>query len=148
MKFILSRDFSFFLATNTSREQICQPMNPYTETEEVLYENTKTYQFQPIEQDSISSQSNTSHSIQRPIPVSNYPINSSTIERPKKPYTFHAKRNSTMNIDSSIRSYGLTRSITSDHLATNPPNRLYYYPSVQDVLDALNRRSFDKESFV
>ena len=140
MKFILFLSrflslFFFFLATNTSHEQIWQPMS---QNKEVLYENTKPYQFQPIEQDSISSQSNTSHSIQRPVPI----------ERAKKPYTFQTKRNSTMNIDSSVRSYGLPRSLTSDHLANNSSNRLYYYPSVQDVLDALNRRSFDKESFV
>jgi hypothetical protein len=42
--------------------------------------------------------------------------------------------------------------MTSDQIGINQNsthnNKLYYYPSVQDVLDALNRRSFDKESFV
>jgi len=122
---------------------------------QILYENISSYQFQPIDHDfssnSTLSQINNSHSIQRPIPISNYQSNT-VIERPKKPpqqqYNFHTKRNSTVNLDTTIRSYALPRSMTSEHLANNPPNRLYYYPSVQDVLDALNRRSFDKESFV
>ncbi len=129
-----------FSATNTTsyhedNNEIWQPMNKYNHNQ-VLYENINAYQFQPINQDcssnSNSTQVNNSHLIQRPIPISNYQI----------------KRNSTMNIDSTIRSYGLSRSITSDQLANHSTNRLYYYPSVQDVLDALNRRSFDKESFV
>jgi hypothetical protein len=118
---------------------------------QILYENISSYQFQPIDHDfssnSTSSQTNNSHLIQHPIPISN-----TGIERPKKQpqYVLQTKRNSTVNIDSTIRSYGLSRSITSDHLANNnnTTNRLYYYPSVQDVLDALNRRSFDKESYV
>jgi hypothetical protein len=110
----------------------------------ILYENSSSYQFQPIDQDfssnSTFSQLNNSHLIQRPIPI----------ERPKKPsqYALQAKRNSTVNLDTTIRSYGLPRSMTSDQLANNTPQRLYYYPSVQDVLDALNRLSFDKESYV
>lgn len=78
---------------------------------------------------------NTSHPIQRPIPVSHRPNS-----------TNPNKRNST------IRSSGLPRSITSDHLASHPipppSSRLFTYPSVQDVLNALNQRSFEKESYV
>jgi len=100
--------------------------------------NLSSYQFQPIDQDFSSnsrlSQLNNSHLIQRP-------------EKPLQ-YSLQAKRNSIVNIDPTIRSYGLPRSVTSDQLANNIPQRLYYCPSVQDVLDALNRRSFDKESFV
>lgn len=139
---------SFFLATNTSYHEdnndIWQPMN---NNNQILYDDTNSYQFQPINQDYssnlTSSQINNSHLIQRPVPISNN-------ERSKKSsqYSFQAKRNSTVNIDTTIRSYGLPRSMTSEHLANNTPNRLYYYPSVQDVLDALNRRSFDKESYV
>jgi hypothetical protein len=121
-------------------------MNKYNNNQ-VFYENINAYQFQPIDQgcssNLTSSQINNSHSIQRPVPISNSQTNTN-IERPKK----QAKRNSIVNIDSTIRSYGIPRSVTSDHLANHPTNRLYYCPSVQDVLDALNRRSFDKESFV
>jgi hypothetical protein len=110
----------------------------------ILYGKESPYQFQPIDCDfssnSTSSQINNSHLIQRPIPISN----------PKKSpqYVLQTKRNSTANIDTTIRSSGIPRSVTSDHIASNTTNRLYYYPSIQDVLDALNRRSFDKESFV
>ena len=106
--------------------------------ERYLHENTSTYQFQPIDRSCSSSQINNSHLIQRPVPISSTPKTTSQ----------QYKRNSTINIDTTIRSYGLPRSVTSDHLSNNRPNRLYYYPSVQDVLDALNHRSFEKESFV
>lgn len=105
------------------------------------------------------------HSVKRPVPLNN--VHSSTvIERPKKyhqpQYVLSTKRNSTAGIhpvemsDSVTTSFNLPRSMTSDQLGANSTsnnrtttnNRLYYYPSVQDVLDALNRRSFDKESFV
>ena len=113
-------------------------MNKYNQNQ-VLYENITAYQFQPIDQDcstnSTSSQKNPSHLIQRPVPIQ---TNANT-----------KKRNSTADINAPIRSYGgLPRSVTSDQLVNHTTNRLYYYPSVQDVLDALNRRSFDKESFV
>jgi len=107
------------------------------------------------------------HLLKRPIPVANYHSNS-IIERSQKKYhNYHSpqqqthqyvlstKRNSSIHpsdIDSTSRSYTLPRSITTDQIGSNQQttttNRLYYYPSVQDVLDALNRRSFDKESFV
>ncbi len=136
--------YFFSLATNTTSyheedtNEIWQPMNKYNQNQ-VLYENINAYQFQPIDQDcssnSTPSQGNpTSHLIQRPVPVQ---TNTNT-----------KKRNSTVDINATIRSCGLPRSITSDRLVTHTTNRLYYYPSVQDVLDALNRRSFDKESFV
>ncbi len=144
----------------------------------MLYENASTtlhndYQFEPIDHDfpslDISTmpssaittphQANKAHLIKRPVPITNYHSNS-IIERPRKyqqqqQYVLTTKRNSTINtsdIDSTTRSYTLPRSMTSDQIgnkqnSTNH-NRLYYYPSVQDVLDALNRRSFDKESFV
>ena len=116
-------------------------------------ETNNSYQFQPIDQDFPSNSTtspsiNSSHSIQRPIPISHHPPPRpmSTIECSKK---HSAKRNSTIYIDTTIRSAGFPRSMTSDHLASHPPsNRLYYYPSVQDVLNALNQRSFEKESFV
>jgi hypothetical protein len=129
----------------------------------ILYENASTllhnknYHFQPINQgfpsnSAISSQTNHSNLIQRPIPISTYRSNASIQQQQ---YTLQTKTNSTVNIntsdiDTTIRSYVLPRSITTDQIAinTNTTNRLYYYPSVQDVLDALNRRSFDKESFV
>jgi hypothetical protein len=143
----------------------------------MLYENASTtlhndYQFEPIDHDfpsidigtipssaiSTPHQGNHVHVIKRPIPVNNYHSNP-VIERPKKyhqqQYVLTTKRNSTINqsdIDSTSRSYTLPRSMTSDQITNNNNsthnNRLYYYPSVQDVLDALNRRSFDKESFV
>ncbi|CAF1564560.1 unnamed protein product [Adineta ricciae] len=111
------------------------------------------------------------HAIKRPVPINNYHSNP-IIERPKKyhqqQYIVTTKRNSTINpsdFESTTHSYTLPRSITSDQIASNGSNntnnnmnssnnrsahsnRLYYYPSVQDVLDALNRRAFDKESFV
>jgi hypothetical protein len=132
------------------------------------------YQFEPIDHDfpsidigtmpssaiTIPHQTTNAHLVKRPIPKTNYHSNS-IIERPKKyhqqQYVLTTKRNSTVNssdMDSTTRSYTLPRSITSDQISTNQHstnnnnNRLYYYPSVQDVLDALNRRSFDKESFV
>jgi len=111
----------------------------------VLYENASTnYHFEPIDHDfsstSTLTQTNNSHLIQRPIPLANYPI----IERPnKQQYVSQTKRN--LN----IQSYALPRSMTSGHLGNNhTTNKFCYYPSVQDVLDALNRSSFDKESFV
>lgn len=149
----------------------------------MLYENASTilhndYQFEPIDHDfpSIevgtmpSSAISTPHRpssanlIKRPVAVNSHHSNT-VVERPKKyhqqPYVLSTKRNSTMAInpsemDSAGHSYGLPRSVTTDHLVMNhnatnrstTNNRLYYYPSVQDVLDALNRRSFDKESFV
>jgi hypothetical protein len=143
----------------------------------MLCENASTilhndYQFEPIDHDFPSidigtmpssaittpHQTTNGYLVKRPVPITNYHSNP-IIERPKKyqqqPYVLTTKRNSTINssdIDSTTRSYTLPRSMTSDqigpiqHSTTN--NRLYYYPSVQDVLDALNRRSFDKESFV
>ena len=113
--------------------------------------HNKNYHFQPIDQDFSSiSAASSSNLIQRPIPISNYRSNTSLQQ-----HTLQTKRNSTVNINSSdidttIRSYVIPRSITTDQIAitNNATNRLYYYPSVQDVLDALNRRSFDKESFV
>lgn len=136
------------------------------------------YQFEPIDHDfpsldigtMPSSAKTTPHQItnaqllKRPVPRTNYHSNP-IIERPKKyqqqqqqqhqQYVLTTKRNSTINpsdIDSTTRSYTLPRSMTSDQIGANlnstTNNRLYYYPSVQDVLDALNRRSFDKESFV
>jgi hypothetical protein len=134
---------------------------------QILYEDASTilqnknYQFKPIDHDfssnSTSSQIDNSHLIQRPIPISNYSSNT-VIERPKtsqQQYVLQTKRNSALNInpsdiDSTIRSYALSRSMTSDQLANNnnTTKRLYYCPSVQDVLDALNRRAFDKESYV
>lgn len=134
------------------------------------------YQFEPIDQDFPSIDMgtmpsstitaphhlNNGYSIRRPMPITNYHSNP-TMERSKKyrqqNYVLTTKRNSTINasdIDSTARSYTLPRSMTSDQIASNcqststgtTNNRLYYYPSVQDVLDALNRRSFDKESFV
>jgi hypothetical protein len=154
---------SSFPATNTSyyehENDIWQPMN---NNNRILYENASAtlpnnYHFQPIDHDfsSISPlyPTNNSQLIQRPIPMSNHHSNTVT-ERPKsqQQYVLQTKRNSTVNINSSdtnptMRSYGLPRSITSDHLA-NTTNRSYHYPSVQDVLDALNRRSFDRESYV
>ena len=90
---------------------------------EQIWQPMNSYQFQPISPPPM----NTSH----PIPVSHRPnsINPN-------------KRNST------IRSSGFPRSITSDHLSTPPSTRLFTYPSVQDVLNALNQRSFEKESYV
>ncbi|CAF3724556.1 unnamed protein product [Adineta steineri] len=133
------------------------------------------YQFEPIDHDfpsidistmpssaiSTPHQVNNPHVIKRPVPINNYHSNP-VIERPKKyhqqQYVITTKRNSTINpsdFDSTTRSYTLPRSMTSDQISNNNNNnsstnnnRLYYYPSVQDVLDALNRRSFDKESFV
>jgi hypothetical protein len=134
------------------------------------------YQFEPIDHDFPSIdigtmpssaittpyQTNNPQLIKRPVPMTNYHSNP-IIERPKKyhqqQYVLTTKRNSTINtsdMDSTTRSYTLPRSITSDQIRntnnstnrTSTHNRLYYYPSVQDVLDALNRRSFDKESFV
>ncbi|CAF4197362.1 unnamed protein product, partial [Rotaria magnacalcarata] len=109
-------------------------------------------------------QTTNGNSIKRPAPITNYNSNPA-IARPKKyqqqqqqqqHYVLTTKRNSTINasdIASTARSYTLPRSVTTDQITNNNNsakhnNRLYYYPSVQDVLDALNRRSFDKESFV
>ncbi|CAF4180815.1 unnamed protein product, partial [Rotaria sp. Silwood2] len=171
-------------ATNTSyhedneNDDIWRQMN---NNNRMLCENASTilhndYQFEPIDHDfpsidvstipssaiSTPYQANNPHSIKRPVPINNYYSNP-VIERPKKyhqqQYILTTKRNSTINpsdIDSTARSYTLTRSLTTDQIgntnnSTNRStnnNRLYYYPSVQDVLDALNRRSFDKESFV
>jgi hypothetical protein len=144
---------------------------------QMLYENASTilhndYQFEPIDHDfpsldistmpssaiSTPHQTNHAHLIKRPVPLNNHHSNS-IVERPQKyhqqQYVLTTKRNSTINasdIDTTTRSYTLPRSMTTDQLGNNNNlmhnNRLYYYPSVQDVLDALNRRSFDKESFV
>lgn len=136
------------------------------------------YHFEPIDHDfpsievgtvpssamSAPNQPECANVVQRPVPINNR-LSNTVIERPKKynqqPYIINTKRNSTVGInptdsDSTTQSYTLPRSITSDQIANNQTtsnrsttnNRLYYYPSVQDVLDALNRRSFDKESFV
>jgi len=93
-----------------------------------------TNQFQPIDHEYHPMKINNSHSIHRPIPISH-----------STKYNF-----STFNLDTTVRSCSnFPRSATSDQLANHSTNkRLYYYPSVQDVLDALNRSSFDKESFV
>ncbi|CAF4836250.1 unnamed protein product, partial [Rotaria sp. Silwood1] len=171
-------------ATNTSyhedneNDDIWRQMN---NNNRMLCENASTilhndYQFEPIDHDfpsieistipssaiSTPYQPNIGHSIKRPVPINNYHSNP-VIERPKKyhqqQYVLTTKRNSAINpsdIDSTARSYTLTRSLTTDQIgntnnSTNRStnnNRLYYYPSVQDVLDALNRRAFDKESFV
>lgn len=133
------------------------------------------YQFEPIDHDfpsidigTMPSSAKTTpyqtsdlHLLKRPVPVTNYHSNP-IIERPKKSpqqshqYVLSTKRNSTVHssdFDSTSRSYTLPRSMTTDQIgptqsSSTTTNRLYYYPSVQDVLDALNRRSFDKESFV
>lgn len=132
------------------------------------------YQFEPIDHDFPSIDMGTMPSsakttpyqttdlnlLKRPIPATNYHSNP-IIECPKRyhqqshQYVLSTKRNSTINssdIDSTTRSYTLPRSMTTDQIGptqtSSTTNRLYYYPSVQDVLDALNRRSFDKESFV
>lgn len=159
---IFSIHFSyFFLATNTSyHDDNWQAMNS-NNNNRISYDNASTilhnknYHFQPIDQDfssisTVSSTSNHSNLIQRPIPISNHRSNTSLQQ-----HTLQTKRNSTVNINSSdidttIRSYVIPRSITTDQIAitNSATNRLYYFPSVQDVLDALNRRSFDKESFV
>ncbi|CAF4577463.1 unnamed protein product [Rotaria sp. Silwood1] len=155
-------------ATNASYHEdnndIWQPMNS---NKRILNENTSTilhnknYYFEPIDRDFstnlTTSQTNHSHSIQRPVPISNYQLNT-VMERSQQyqqSYSLQTKTNSTMNInpsniDLTIRSYGLPRSITTDQFSNNknPKNRSYYYPSVQDVLDALNQDSNFKESFV
>jgi hypothetical protein len=142
----------------------------------MLYENASTilhndYQFEPIDHDfpsidistmpssakTIPHPTGNTYLMKRPVPRTNHHSNP-VIERPKKyhqQYVLTTKRNSTINssdIDSTTRSYTLPRSMTSDQIGINQNsthnNKLYYYPSVQDVLDALNRRSFDKESFV
>lgn len=112
------------------------------------------YQFEPIDQEVSSLIKSSNHSIQRPIPIHHSHSN-----------VLPAKRNSTLDIQSSSstttmndpnnRTFPLSRSITTDQLASNHKNtshrtnRLYYCPSVQDVLDALERRAtFDKESMV
>ena len=136
------------------------------------------YHFEPIDHDFPSIEVGTmpssaisapnhpdgNHLIQRPVPI-NSQFSTTVIERPKKylqqQYIITTKRNSTVGInpsdtDSTTQSYTLPRSMTSDQIGMNQHsnnrsttnNRLYYYPSVQDVLDALNRRAFDKESFV
>lgn len=149
---LFSACFFFFLETNSSSDEdtmsICQLMNTKNSNNRIIYENpspilqNQDYYFEPIDHDLKSSTTN-SHSIQRPTPSDNHCS--------KRCPT---KRNSTINIkpmeiDSTIRSYALPRSVTADQLAkSSTTNRLYYYPSVQDVLDALNRRAFDKESFV
>lgn len=118
------------------------------------------YQFEPIDQEVSSLTKSSNHSIQRPIPIHH----SFSNVRPST-YVLPAKRNSTLDIqsssstttinDSNNRTFPLSRSITTDQLASNQrnlshrTNRLYYCPSVQDVLDALERRAaFDKESMV
>ncbi|CAF4651421.1 unnamed protein product [Rotaria sp. Silwood1] len=155
-------------ATNASYHEdnndIWQPMNS---NKRILNENTSTilhnknYYFEPIDRDFstnlTTSQTNHSHSIQRPVPISNYQLNT-VMERSQQyqqSYSLQTKTNSTMNInpsniDLTIRSYGLPRSITTDQFSNNKnsKNRSYYYPSVQDVLDALNQDSNFKESFV
>ncbi|CAF3407386.1 unnamed protein product [Rotaria sp. Silwood1] len=156
------------VTTNASYHEdnndIWQPMNS---NKRILNENTSTilhnknYYFEPIDRDFstnlTTSQTNHSHSIQRPVPISNYQLNT-VMERSQQyqqSYSLQTKTNSTMNInpsniDLTIRSYGLPRSITTDQFSNNknPKNRSYYYPSVQDVLDALNQDSNFKESFV
>ena len=143
----------------------------------MLCENASTilhndYQFEPIDHDFPSIDIGTipssaistpyqANSMKRPIPINNYHSNP-IVEHPKmyqqQQYIITTKRSSVTNpsdMDSTTRSYTLPRSITTDQIDNNNNNnnstnnsRLYYYPSVQDVLDALNRRSFDKESFV
>ncbi|CAF1440278.1 unnamed protein product [Adineta ricciae] len=147
-----SSSISAVSKTNSSPHEetmsICQLMNTKNNNNRIIYENpspilqNQNYYFEPIDHNLKTSTTN-SHSIQRPTPVDNYCSKRCS-----------AKRNSTINIipmetDSTIRSYTLPRSVTADQLAkSSATNRLYYYPSVQDVLDALNRRAFDKESFV
>lgn len=134
----------------------------------ILYENTSTilhnknYYFEPIDRDcspsnSSSSQANYAHIIQRPVPISNYNLNNIDEHSQQQEHEdfSKAKRNSTMSLkqpsmDSTIRPCALPRSVTTDQFAINKnqANRLYYYPSVQDVLDALNRHSNFKESIV
>ncbi|CAF1461465.1 unnamed protein product [Adineta steineri] len=143
-------------------------MNNNNSNNRILYDNAttilhnKNYYFEPIDHASTSNstsiQINNSQIIQRPVPIMNHHHHhhsDKVNEQPKKhQYMPQTKRNSTIdmnpsNIDSTIRSHALSRSVTTDRLARNTTtNKLYYYPSVQDVLDALNRRSFDKESFV
>lgn len=149
--------FSFFLFSAETRlnheenNDIWQPMNTYNrvkseQTNRVFNDN---YHFEPIDHDLTSTSTN--HFIQRPVPICNAQSKNFTS------YGLSAKRNSTTNIDVNNRSCQLARSVTSDHLATNTKyqnknqakvNRLQYWPSVQDVLDALEQRSYEKESFV
>lgn len=112
------------------------------------------YQFEPIDQEISSLTKSSNHFIQRPIPIHH---SQSNVMNERSSYVLPAKRNSTLNIqstttmnDSNNRTFPLSRSITTDQLASNHhrTTRLYYYPSVQDVLDALERRAFDKESMV
>ncbi|CAF5179218.1 unnamed protein product, partial [Rotaria magnacalcarata] len=96
---------------------------------------------------------NQAHLIQRPVPISNCNLNKiiehSHEQQQQQQQGFSQKnRNTTMNFkpsptDSTMRSCALPRSITTDQFAISKTqtNRLYYYPSVQDVLDALNRHS-------
>ncbi|CAF2404249.1 unnamed protein product [Rotaria sp. Silwood2] len=156
-------------ATNASYHEdnndIWQPMNTNNRR---LYENTspilhnKNYYFEPIDRDFstnlTTSQTNHSHLIQRPVPISNFQLNTlmeRSQQQQQQQYFLQTKTNSTTNInssniDSTIRSYGLPRSVTTDQFSNNKTSktRSYYYPSVQDVLDALNRESNFKESFV
>ncbi|CAF0841263.1 unnamed protein product [Adineta ricciae] len=127
---------------------IYQLMNTKNNNNRIIYENpspileNQNYYFEPIDHSSKTSTTN-SHPIQQPTPVDN---NCSKRCSTKRNSAINIKP---MEIDSTIRSYTLPRSVTADQLAkSSATNRLYYYPSVQDVLDALNRRAFDKESFV
>ncbi|CAM2708404.1 unnamed protein product [Rotaria socialis] len=163
-------------ATNTSYHEdnndIWKPMNNNNNNHRILYENASTilsnknFYFEPIDRDLSTnaappSQINQVHLIQRPVPISNYNLNkiiehSQEQQQQQQQQSFsQRKRNTTMNFkssptDSTMRSCALPRSITTDQFAINKTqtNRLYYYPSVQDVLDALNRHSNFKESIV
>lgn len=159
--------FSFLGTTTLDREENNDVWQPMSNHNRISGEHPSTilhddYHFEPIDHDfsSLSSthQGHHSHLIQRPVPIASTHSNEVT-ERPKKPQTYRlpAKRNSTisinpMDLNSANRSFTLSRSVTSDQLANsqnhNRTHRLYYCPSVQDVLDALQRRAFDKESFV
>ena len=105
---------------------ICQLMNTKNNNNRIIYENpspnlqNQNYYFEPIDHNLKTSTTN-SNSIQRPTPIDNYCS--------KRCPT---KRNSTINIkpmeiDSTIRSYTLPRSVTADQLAkSSTTNRLYY----------------------
>ena len=119
------------------------------------------YHFEPIDHDSSSSSTmdrpqTTTQFIERPVPICHSQSNGK-LENTTNicAYNSLTKRNSTIPTDENNRSFQLPRSITSDQLSTTKHqshhskiNRLYCYPSVQDVLDALQQRSFEKESFV
>ena len=155
-----------FLATNgfyhEDNNDLWQPMNSHSQ---MFYENAnnvlhnKDHHFESIDHDLspslILSQTNDSNLVQHPVPRLNYRSADTDVECSPPQHFVQAKRNSTINInpsntDSTIRSYALPRSITTDQFITNKntSQQLYYYPSVQDVLDALNRRSNFKETFV